>query len=79
MTAEVLGDRSIAIFVRSWQLIPSSGGRFEVTVNGDLVFSKKQLGRHAEPGEVYQIIRQKLESILPPGVTIPEPEEDDDD
>lgn len=31
---------------------PSSGGIFEVTVNGDLVFSKKALGRFPEPGEV---------------------------
>ena len=29
-------------------------------MNGDLVFSKKQLGRHAEPGEVLNIIRDKL-------------------
>jgi hypothetical protein len=25
---------------------------FEVTVDGRLVFSKKRLGRHAEPGEI---------------------------
>jgi selenoprotein W-related protein len=34
------------------RLIPSSGGVFEVSVNGKNVFSKKALGRHAEPGEV---------------------------
>jgi selenoprotein W-related protein len=33
-------------------LLKSSGGVFEVTVDGKLVFSKKALGRHAEPGEV---------------------------
>lgn len=32
--------------------MPSSGGVFEVEVDGDLVFSKKASGRHAEPGEV---------------------------
>ena len=32
--------------------MPSSGGVFEVTVDGTSVFSKKALGRHAEPGEV---------------------------
>ena len=26
------------------EMIPSSGGVFEVTVNGSLIFSKKQLG-----------------------------------
>lgn len=34
------------------RLIPSSGGVFEVIVNGKHIFSKKELGRHAEPGEV---------------------------
>jgi selenoprotein W-related protein len=29
-------------------LIPGSGGVFEVTVDGDLVYSKKETGRHAE-------------------------------
>lgn len=28
-------------------LVPSSGGVFEVTAGGDLVFSKKATGRHA--------------------------------
>jgi selenoprotein W-related protein len=32
--------------------VESSGGVFEVTVDDRLVFSKKRLGRHAEPGEV---------------------------
>jgi len=47
--------------IESFTLIPSDGGRFEVTVNGRLLFSKKQLGRHAEPGEVVRLIRQFLE------------------
>ena len=29
-------------------LIPGSGGVFEVTVDDDLVYSKKATGRHAE-------------------------------
>jgi selenoprotein W-related protein len=41
------------------RLIESSGGLFEVQVNGDLVFSKKALGRHAEPGEVVRLIEQR--------------------
>jgi selenoprotein W-related protein len=40
------------------KMIPSSGGIFEVTVDDRLVFSKKALGRHAEPGEVMELIRQ---------------------
>jgi selenoprotein W-related protein len=39
-------------------MLPSSGGVFEVMVDGKLVFSKKALNRHAEPGEVLELIRQ---------------------
>jgi len=34
------------------KLIPGSGGEFEVTVDGKLVFSKKQERRFPEPEEV---------------------------
>jgi selenoprotein W-related protein len=40
------------------RLIPSSGGVFEVKVDGELVFSKKASRRHAEPGEVVRLIRE---------------------
>lgn len=39
-------------------LVPSDDGKFEVTVNGDLVFSKKKLSRHAEPGEVLGLVKK---------------------
>jgi selT/selW/selH-like putative selenoprotein len=39
------------------RLVQSSGGVFEVTVDGALVFSKKALHRHAEPGEVLGLVR----------------------
>lgn len=42
------------------KLVPSSGGRFEVTVDGQLVFSKASLRRHAEPGEVLALVRARL-------------------
>jgi selenoprotein W-related protein len=38
-------------------LIPSEGGRYEVTVDGKLIYSKLQTGRHAEPGEVVKLIK----------------------
>jgi selenoprotein W-related protein len=40
--------------------VPSSGGRFEVTLDGDLIFSKAALKRHAEPGEIVRIVRERL-------------------
>lgn len=40
------------------ELIPGSGGVFEVVADGKMVFSKKQAGRHAEPGEVSRLLRR---------------------
>jgi len=40
------------------QLIPGSGGVFEVMRDGANVFSKKALGRHAHPGEVLGLLRE---------------------
>jgi selenoprotein W-related protein len=39
-------------------MVPAGGGVFEVTVDGRLVFSKKSLGRHAEPGEVVRLVQR---------------------
>jgi selT/selW/selH-like putative selenoprotein len=40
------------------RLIESSGGVFEVAVDGRPVFSKKASRRHAEPGEVLKTVQQ---------------------
>jgi selenoprotein W-related protein len=40
-------------------MIPSSGGVFDVTADGKLIFSKKVVGRHAAPGEVLEILQGK--------------------
>ena len=42
------------------ELVPSSKGRFEVTLDGELIFSKAALRRHAEPGEVAALVRARL-------------------
>ena len=44
----------------SWELIPSDGGRFEVAVNGELVYSKLQTGRHTDANELLTLIKAKL-------------------
>jgi selenoprotein W-related protein len=36
--------------------VPSSGGVFEVTVDGTLVFSKRALDRFPEHGEIFREI-----------------------
>ena len=40
-------------------LIPSKGGVFEVLVDDLLIFSKKAVDRHAEPGEVARLLEEK--------------------
>jgi selT/selW/selH-like putative selenoprotein len=40
------------------RLVQASGGVFEVTADGRLVFSKKALRRHAAAGEVVQAIER---------------------
>lgn len=44
--------------IETLTLVPSDGGRFEVTVNGQLLYSKLQTHRHAEPGEVLGLVRK---------------------
>ncbi|MFS8514518.1 MAG: Rdx family protein [Planifilum fulgidum] len=41
-------------------LVPSSGGVFEVDVDGKRIFSKKELGRHAEEGEVARLMKEAV-------------------
>lgn len=41
-------------------LLPKGGGIFEVTVNNQLIYSKKEQGRFPEKEEVSSIIRQKF-------------------
>lgn len=43
------------------EMIPSGGGVFEVSLDGELVFSKKALKRHANPGEVVGLVRGRRE------------------
>jgi selenoprotein W-related protein len=42
-------------------LVPSEGGRFEVSVNGNLIYSKLQTKRHAEAGEILGLIHKIVE------------------
>jgi selenoprotein W-related protein len=38
------------------QLVPSKGGRFEVSSDGAPVYEKSKTGRHAQPGEVVALL-----------------------
>ena len=44
--------------IETLTLVPSDGGKFEITVNDQLIFSKLKILRHAEPGEVTELVRK---------------------
>lgn len=46
--------------IETYTLIPSDGGRFEITVNGELVFSKLKEKRFPEYDEIHPQIRNFL-------------------
>ncbi len=47
--------------VKALSLIPSRGGVFEVTVDGELIFSKKKEHRFPIINEITTALRRKLE------------------
>jgi selenoprotein W-related protein len=46
--------------IRSVELIPSDGGKFEVTVGGELVYSKLQTGNHIDPTDLVKLVGKAL-------------------
>ena len=46
--------------IDSFTLIPSGGGRFEVTIDGDLAFSKLKEGRFPEYEEIQPEIAKRI-------------------
>ncbi len=42
-------------------LKPGTGGIFEITLNGRLIFSRKQTGRFPEAKEIKQMIRDEID------------------
>lgn len=46
--------------IESFSLITGSKGVFHFVVDGDTVFSIKEIGRHAEPGEILRLFREYL-------------------
>jgi selenoprotein W-related protein len=50
--------------IESITLVPSDGGRFEFSINGELLYSKLQTHRHVEPGEIAGIVRKHLERTV---------------
>lgn len=46
--------------IESFAFLTGSKGVFHVVVNGQTLFSKKELGRHAEPGEVLRLFQELI-------------------
>jgi len=58
VVAEVL--KAMKNDVERATLVPSGGGIFEVRLNGNTIFSKKETGRFPEEGEVVKRVRQTV-------------------
>ena len=58
VTAELIKEFEPKI--TSWELIPSGGGRFEVKIDDELVYSKLETGRHTDSDELRKLIQAKL-------------------
>jgi selenoprotein W-related protein len=41
-------------------LLESSGGAYEIRVDGDLIYSKLETGRHADPPEIMDLFEKYL-------------------
>ncbi|WKZ83769.1 MAG: Rdx family protein [Acidimicrobiia bacterium] len=40
-------------------MVPSRGGVFEVTVDGELIYSKKETGEHTTPEAILEMLRER--------------------
>ena len=58
--AVILSEPELERAVKTFTLIPSDGGRFEFSVDGKLLYSKLQTGRHAEEKELNKILQTHL-------------------
>lgn len=50
--------------IEELRLVPGGRGIFDVTVDGDVVYSRHDTGRHAEPGEVLDIFTDLVGSSV---------------
>ncbi len=46
-------------------LVTGAKGVFDVVVNDDVIYSKAETGRHAEPGEVLELFRAVVGPDVP--------------
>ena len=46
--------------IREVALVPGTGGVFEVRVDGEVIFSRKEVGRFPESKELKQLVRDRV-------------------
>ena len=63
MADEILSNYQHVI--KTFTFITGSKGAFELDVNGQVLFSKKALGRHADPGEALRLFQDLVGSDVP--------------
>jgi selenoprotein W-related protein len=42
------------------ELIPSDGGAFEISVDGELIYSKLETGHHIDPPDVFVLFEKHI-------------------
>jgi predicted Rdx family selenoprotein len=52
--------------IGSLTLVTGSKGVFDVEVDGEMLYSKQATGRHAEPGEVLELFRDRYAADVTP-------------
>jgi selenoprotein W-related protein len=58
LTSKLLGEYKQRI--QDLKLIPGSGGCFELTVNGELIYSKLQTGRFPDEKTMIEAVGKRL-------------------
>ncbi len=46
--------------IDQWTLVPAKDGEFEIELGGELVFSKKATGQHADLKDMRRAFRERL-------------------
>ncbi len=52
--------------IESLTLVTGAKGVFDVEVDGEVLFSKRSTGRHAQPGEVVELFRSRYAADVDP-------------
>lgn len=51
--------------IEDLRLVTGANGVFDVTVDGQMLYSKEELDRHADPGEVLELFRTSYAADVP--------------